>query len=158
VSTGPRVSIAQELGEAELRALVARLEQGIAETAVGFTRGMIWVAGLFFALAGLFAIRTAWGIAAVVAAFGVGIVLLGRVAARRNSPGLMAPVVAAISVQPDRIVSIGHRTSSDSRGIFVTHWIEARTADRHLLVKANDDWKPLLDLLARRCPRAENSR
>ena len=118
----------------ELASLVARLERALHETAAGFKLGTIWVSGLFFAMALAFAVQGWWGGAAFGGAFGVAIVLLGRVAIRRNSPEKMRPIVAAVRDAPETIVALRHYQTSDSRRWFVTDWIEIRTAKHHMLV------------------------
>ena len=41
------------------------------------------------------------------------------------------------------------------RGIAETTWIDVVGDEGHIMVRADDDWRPLLEQLARRCPQAE---
>ena len=88
-----------------------------------------------------------------MALVGIGILFVGRAAARKTAPARMQPVMDAVRDAPDRVVSLRHYTTSDSRGMFVSHWLEIKTADHRLVMKAQDDWAELLGYLARRCPR-----
>src|SRR5262245_27809133 len=92
----------------ELDELLARLDEAVEGTAAGFKRGGYLVCGLILALAVSFAVQRAWGVTAIVAAFGVGIFLIMRAAARRNAPEKMRPVVAAVRDTPERVVSLRH--------------------------------------------------
>jgi hypothetical protein len=142
----------------EVATLIARLERALHETAAGFKVGTIWVSGLFFVIALSFAFEGFWGGAAFGAVFGVAIVLLGRVAARKNSPEKMRPVVAAVREAPETIMVLRHYQTSDSRRVFVTDWIEIKTANHRMLVKAKKEWQSLLAMLERRCPNAKVTR
>lgn len=155
---GPTPAIEQPAALAEHghSALLVRLEQGVGQTAKGFRRGTFFVGGLFFAMALLYVQHLE--IAAFIAAFGAVLILLGTIAVRRNAPERMAPVLAALRDAPDRIELIRHYTTSDSRRIFVTNWIEVKTDQHRLLVKANTDWDRVLEQLAQRCPHAEVKR
>jgi hypothetical protein len=139
----------------ELATLLVRMEHAVNETAAGMRQGMFMVSGLFgmFTLFGL--ISRVWGIAVFAAPFAIGIALLGRVAARKTSPERMRPVFEAMRDAPERIVYVRHYQTSDSRRLFVTDWLEIKTADHRLVMKAKDDWARLLDYVRRRCPNAK---
>ncbi len=110
----------------ELATLLVRMERGVEETAAGFQRGMTMVALLFFGMALLYgASFQAWG------------------------------MVDAIRDAPERVVSIRHYQTSDSRRFFVSDWLEIKTADHRLVVKVQGRWQALLDLATRRCPGAK---
>ena len=143
------------LSPGERDALFARLERGVAETAAGFTRGALLIGGLFFLMSIALVAKGAWGVALLAGGFGAALVLLGVVAARRTSPERMRPVIEALRSSPETIVSVGHMQTSDSRKMFRTQWIEVKTAEHRLFIKANDDWQELLDRLQRLCPQAE---
>ena len=139
----------------ELATLLVRMERAVHETAAGFTQGMMMVSGLF----GLFAVyglaTQQWGFVVLGAPFAIGIAWLGRVAARKTSPERMKPVLDAMRDAPDRIVYVRHYQTSDSRRVFVTDWLEIKTADHRLVMKAKDDWRQLLGYVRRRCPNAK---
>jgi hypothetical protein len=140
----------------ELAYVLVRLEQAVAETAAGFRFGMTLVAALFFMMALAYgAAFSQWGVAAFVAAFGAGIVLIGRGASRKTAPEKMQPVLDAIRDAPDRITIVRHYQTSDSRRFFVTDWLEIKTADHRLIIKAKQDWQRLLETLRARCPNAK---
>ncbi|HVV86425.1 MAG TPA: hypothetical protein VHE35_25385 [Kofleriaceae bacterium] len=144
------------LAVSELAQLLVRMEQAIAETARGFAFGMAAVAGLFVAMALGYGIAFhAWGIAAFIGAFAAGIVWIGRVARRKTSPERMQPVMDAVRDAPGSVATIRHYTTSDSRRMFVTHWLEVKTDTHRLVMKAQQDWQQLLDYLTRRCPGAD---
>lgn len=142
----------------ELKSLIARLETALHETAAGFKLGTIWVSGLFFAMALAFAVQGWWGGAAFGGVFGVVIALLGRSAIRKNSPEKMRPVLIAVREAPETILVLRHYQTSDSRRWFVTDWIEIRTANHRMLVKAKKQWQSLLATLEQRCPNAKVTR
>ncbi len=138
----------------ELTALLRRLETGIAET-VGKWKSqgtMIMVGSVI--VAGLAAVRQIWFLVPICLLFGVGIYFLMRAATRNSGPEKAAPVLEALRIAPGRIKKIGHRTTSDSKGIFVTHWIDVVGDEGHIMVRADDDWRALLEQLATRCPQA----
>ena len=144
-----------ELDNAQVTNLMTRLDQGLHETAAGFTRGTMWVGALFFVIAVSFAVQGAWGAAAFGGVFGGAIVALGVVAARKNTPEKMRPVVEAVRDAPERVVSLRHYQTSDTRRVFVTDWLEIRTAEHRMIFKAKKDWQDVLDLLKQRCPTAK---
>lgn len=142
----------------ELATLLVRMEQAVAGTARGFATGMGLIAGMFAALGLVFGlVKHAWGIAAYVGGFAVLMLVIGRAAARKTSPAQMQPVLDAVRDAPGRVTTIRHYTSSDSRALFVMHWLEVRTDDARLVMRAQDDWRQLLDYLTRRCPGASVS-
>src|SRR5678816_2308407 len=100
----------------ELAYLLVRLEQAVQETAAGFRGGMTAVAALFFGMAVIYgAAFHAWGIAAFIAAFGVGMVFLGRAASRKTSPERMQPVLDAVRDTPEKVVLVRHYQTAGSR-------------------------------------------
>jgi hypothetical protein len=138
----------------ELAYLLVRLEQAVEKTATGFKRGMACIALFFFVMAIAYGAAVSWIIAAFLAAFGVGMLLVGRAVARKTAPEKMRPVLDALRDDPARVEVIRHYQTSDSRRIFVDDWLELKTRDHRLIVKANDDWQRLLATLERRCPGA----
>ncbi len=142
----------------ELETLIARLERALHETAAGFTRGTIWVSALFFVIALAFAVQGFWFGGAFSGAFGIAVVWLGRIAVRKNSPEKMRPVVVAVRDAPETILVLRHYQTADSRRVFVTDWIEIKTANHRMLVKAKKEWQLLLAMLERRCPNAKVTR
>jgi hypothetical protein len=92
---------------------------------------------LFFVMALVYGIAMGqWGIATFIAAFGVLMVVIGVTATRRTAPERMRPVLEALRASPGDIVLVRHCETSDSHRLFVTHWIEVKTGDHRLLVKA----------------------
>jgi hypothetical protein len=150
--------VAEPLTDAELSWMLVRLERAVHETAAGFMRGMIMVSGLFFVMGAAFAVQGAWGIAGFIALFGAGMVALGIVASRKNAPEKLRPVADAVRDAPERIVILRHYQTSDSRRIFVTDWLELKTGEHRMVVKAKQEWQQLLGLLERRCPNAKVTR
>jgi hypothetical protein len=145
--------VADDLSTAELAELLVALERGVADTANGFRGGGIAVGGLFVAMAALFAVRGAWGIALVVLAFGAGITAISIVAVKKTSPARMQPVFDAVREHPGDVTWVRHYTTSDSMRLFVRHWIEVKTATHRFIMQA-ESWERLLSLLRRRCPGA----
>ena len=143
------------LSTGELATLLVRMEQAIAGTSRGFAYGLAMVAGLFVAMALMYGVVFGeWGIAGVVLAFGAGIGLLGRAAVKKTAPARMQPVMDAVRDAPERILLVRHYETSDSARMFVSHWLEVKTAEHRLVMKANDDWQTLGWFLRRRCPGA----
>lgn len=139
--------------EAEVAALVKRLERGIDETTAKFrSQGTLIVVGSVV-MAGLSAVRQIWFLVPMCLLFGVGIWFLMRAAARNSGPERAAPVLEALSRAPGRVKRISHRVTSDSKRLFVTHWVEVISDEGRISVRA-EDWGALLDVLARRCPQA----
>jgi len=139
----------------ELALLLVRMEQAVADTGRGFALGMMAIAGFFALMAVVYALVIhVWGIAAILVGFAAGMAWLGRAAARRTSPERMQPVLDAVRDAPGKVETLRHYTTSDSRRVFVSHWLEVRTAQHRLVMKAQDDWVVLLDILRRRCPGA----
>ena len=140
--------------DGDIQELIARLEKGVTEAQSQFTvQGTIIAVGSVV-VAAIAALREIWFLVPVCLLFGAGIFWLARVASRRNSPERAAPVLAALRDAPERVTRIVHQVTSDSRGVFVTHWIGVGTADGHLHVKA-PDWSALLERLTERCPSAK---
>lgn len=138
----------------ELSSLLRRLETGIAETTAKWkSQGTMIIVGSV-AMSGLSAVRQIWFLVPVCLLFGVGIYFLMNAAAKNSGPERAAPVLEALRVAPGRIKRIGHRITSDSKRIFVTHWIDVAGDEGHLMVRADDDWRALLEQLAKRCPQA----
>ncbi len=142
------------LETSELAHLLVRLEQGVAETGGRFKLHMTLVAGLFALMGVGMAIQASWAVAAFVWAFGAFLGWIGYKASTKNSPEKMRPAFEAVRDRPETISKIIHYTTSDSRRIFVTHWINIAAPGSHLLLKA-PDWETLVPLLQRRCPNAE---
>jgi hypothetical protein len=139
----------------ELAYVLVRLEQAVNGTAAGFRQGMAMVAMLFFVMAGAYGFAFhAWGIAAFIALFGAGILYLGKRASARTAPEKMKPVLDAVRDAPEKVVLVRHYQTADSRRVFVTNWLEIRTAEHRLIIKANDDWNRLFASLKIRCPAA----
>lgn len=142
----------------ELATLLVRMEQAVAGTARGFAIGMTMIAALFVVMGLGYGIAFhTWSIAAVLGAFAIGLLLVGRAATRRTAPERMQPVLDAVRDAPGKVATVRHYTTSDSRRIFVQHWLELRTDDHRLVMKA-DDWQELLGYLERRCPGAAVTR
>jgi len=139
----------------ELAYLLVRLEQAVEETAAGFRNGMFMVAGMFFLIAVGFAVQKAWGPVVLGGVAGAGILFIGMKASARTSPEKMRPVVDAVRDAPERITLVRHYQTSDTRKVFVTDWLEIKTAEHRLVVKAKDDWDRLYRALGKRCPVAK---
>ena len=140
---------------ADLEYVLLRLEQAVKETAAGFRTGMTMVAGLFFVMAAGYGFAfQQWAIAAFIAAFGGLMVFIGKRASAKTAPEKMRPVMEAVRDAPERITLVRHYRTSDSRGVFVTEWIEIKTAEHRLLIKAKTDWERLYAALQQRCPAA----
>jgi hypothetical protein len=67
------------------------------------------------------------------------------------------PVLLALRDAPERVQLISHSETSDTRRMFVSHWVVVKTADGQLRVRAKD-WEQLMAQLERRCPRAKVTR
>jgi type IV secretory pathway TrbD component len=149
------VEDAPVLEVSELAYLLVRIEQAVQETAAGFRRGMFMIAGLFLLIAVSFAVQQAWAAAAFGALFGGGMVVIGMKASTRTSPEKMKPVLDALRDAPERITLVRHYQTSDSRKVFVTDWLELKTAEHRLVIKAKHDWERLYRALGKRCPVAK---
>jgi len=150
------LTVPEALSQEGLDILLADLGSRAGRTAVGFRRGMFLVSALFFVMAPVYGIKfNQWGIAAFIAAFGVGMMVIGVTAARRTSPERMLHVLSALRNSPGQISLVRHYETSDSHRMFVSHWIEVKTDKHRLVVKADRDWQELLDFLSRRCPQAQ---
>jgi hypothetical protein len=140
------------LTDDEIR-LIGRLTADAAETAARFRQqGTIILFGAG-AVAVVAAARGLWPLVPLSLALGAGIFALGRLAAKRSSPERAKPVLRALHEAPERVRTIEHMVTSDSRKIFVHHWVVVKTDDGLLRVRA-EDWETLLSAIARRCPGA----
>ncbi len=145
----------------DVERLISRLEMGVGETTRRFRSGGVAIALGSVGVAALCAMRAAlderardlWYLVPLCLAFGAALYWLSRVAARKSGPERAAPVLRALREAPERIRSIAHKETSDSRRIFVHQWIEIKTDDGRLFVRA-DDWRELIETLARRCTNA----
>ena len=145
----------EPLTTSELATLLVRMEQAIAETSRGFAYGMSAIGLLFAGMAIAYGLALhQWGIAAFIAAFGVGLALLGRAAVKKTSPERMQPVMDAVKDAPERITFVRRYETSDSARMFVSQWLKVKTTEHRLIMKANDDWQTLGWFLKRRCPNA----
>ena len=137
--------------------LIGRLTADAAETAARFRRqGNIILAGAFV-VAGIAAMREIWFLVPICIGMGFGIFALGRAAAKKSGPERAAPVLKALRESPWQVKTIQHTETSDSRRMFVSHWVVVTTDDGVLRVRA-DDWQLLIDQIAKRCPQATVSR
>jgi hypothetical protein len=143
--------------DAELETMVARLEAGVADTGRHFASTGTVIAVGSVVVAGIAALRAIWFLVPVCLLFGAGIWALMRRAQHKTSPERAAPVLAALRDAPERVTRIAHLVTSDSHGIFETHWINVGTSDGRLHIRA-DDWKELLEALTHRCPAAQVDR
>ena len=142
----------------ELIALLRRFEAGIAETTAKFkSQGTMIVVGSVV-VAGLSAARQIWFLVPVCLVFGVATWFLMKAATRNSGPERAAPVLEALRIAPGRIKRIAHQAMSDSKRLFVTHWIRVEVDGGHIFMRADDDWQVLLEQLARRCPQAKLER
>lgn len=140
--------------DVELTALVRRFERGIEETTGKFRSQGTMIAVGSVAMAGLSAVRQIWFLVPVCLLFAVGTWALMRAAARNSGPEKAAPVLEALQRAPGRVKRISHRVTSDSKRLFVTHWVEVISDEGRIYIRADDDWSALLDAVARRCPQA----
>lgn len=139
----------------ELAYVLVRLEQAVAETAESFRRGMtVLVAG--FGIVGVIcAVQGMYGPLVLVVPMIAMFVLLGKKASAKTSPEKMKPVVDAVRDAPEKIALVRHYQTSDSRRMFVTDWLEIKTAEHRLVIKAKDDWQRIYAALGKRCPNAK---
>ena len=140
----------------ELARLLVRLEQAVHETSGRFKVQMGAVTALFIAMGIGMAVVSSWAIAAFIWAFAAGIAFIGVRASKRTAPAQMQPVVDAVREAPERIVLVRHYETADSMRMFVTHWLEIKTATHRLLMKA-PDWEQLYTYLRQRCPNANST-
>jgi hypothetical protein len=147
-------NVAGALEVSELATLLVRLEQGVKETAAGFRRGMTMIAVGAVVVAILFVVKGAWFGAGFSLVFGAAIAALGVAASRKTSPERMQPVLDAVRDAPERVTLVRHYETSDSRRIFVKQWIELKTAEHRMVLKA-PDWEQLVGYLERQCPQAK---
>ena len=143
------------LETSELAYVLVRLEQAVNETAAGFRRGMGMVVGLFVLMGIAMIAQGSWQISIFVFAFGAFLMFMGNKASAKTSPERMRPVMDAVRDAPDKITLVRHYQTSDSRRMFVTDWLEIKTADHRLVVKAKEDWDRIYAALGKRCPNAK---
>lgn len=144
------------LTSTQRESLLERIETGVKQTSRSFIPGMVLVVTLFAAMTLLFGFgRGAWGIAAITGAAAVGFLLLGLGAMRRTSPERNQTALHTLRAHPETIYQVRHFETSDSKHVFVTHWIEIDTHYEKLRFKANNDWRQLLVLLSLYCPQAQ---
>jgi len=139
----------------ELAYLLVRLEQALEETAAGFRTSMGLVVGLFVLMGIAVAAQGSWPVSIFVFAFGGFLAFMGRKASAKTAPEKMKPVVDAVRDAPERILLVRHYQTSDTRKVFVTDWLEIKTAEHRFLMKANDDWERVYRALGKRCPAAK---
>jgi hypothetical protein len=65
-----------------------------------------------------------------------------------------SPALFALLERPEDVVSVTHYTTSDSRGLFVSHWLRVRTAGGQVPLRIDAGDVSVAQALARRCPRA----
>jgi hypothetical protein len=140
------------LSDDEIR-LIGRLTADSMETAKRFRQQALVILIGSIVVAAIAALREIWFLIPVTLGLGGAIYWLGQVAARKTSPERAAPVLLALREAPERVRAIKHSETSDSRRIFVRHWVEVKTDDGLLKIQA-EDWRELMDALARRCPTA----
>jgi hypothetical protein len=133
--------------------LIGRLTVDASETSARFVRQAKMITIGAVVVAAISALREIWFLVPITLVFGGGIALIVRAAARKSSPERAAPVLHALREAPDRVVRIEHVETSDSRRIFVRHWVVVKT-DHGVLRVLAEDWQPLIAALARRCPGA----
>jgi hypothetical protein len=142
------------LETSELAYVLVRLEQAVAQTAAGFRRGMMMLV-LLFACMGMFAVvQGSYGVLAFIVPFIALFAWIGWRASAKTSPERMKPVVDAVRDAPEAITVVRHYQTSDSARVFVTDWLEIKTADHRLVIKAKDDWQRIYAALGKRCPNA----
>jgi hypothetical protein len=147
------------VNDPELEHLLRRLEHALTETSAGLRDGTGMVGAMFFLLGGVYGfVQWSWGVASLCGGAGILMVMLGNRATKKTAPEQMRPVYEAVRDAPERVVSVRHYQTSDSRHIFVSDWLEIRTADHRLVIKAKDDWEQLYKVLQRRCPAAQYQR
>jgi len=145
--------MSKALETSELAQLLVRLEQAVAETSGRFKVQMGVVAGFFVVMGLLMGLQGLWPVSAFIWAFAAFIAFIGVRAGKKTAPDKMQPVVDAVRDDPARIKLVRHYETSDSMRMFVVHWIELKTADHRLVIKA-PDWEQLYGYLRRRCPDA----
>ncbi len=142
------------LETSELAYVLVRLEQAVNETAAGFRQGMGLVVGLFVLMGIGMIAQGSWPVAIFIFAFGGFLMFMGKKASAKTSPEKMRPVMDAVREAPEKIALVRHYQTSDSRRLFVTDWLEIKTAEHRLVVKAKEDWQRIYAALGKRCPNA----
>ncbi len=126
------------------------------ETSEGLRDGSGVLGALFFLGAGVYGfVNWHWGVASLLAGAGTLAVIVGNAAGKKTAPEQMRPVLEAVRDAPERVVLVRHYQTSDTRGWFVTDWLEIKTAGHRLVIKAKHDWQRLYEALRRRCPDAQ---
>ena len=143
------------LETSELAYVLVRLEQAVHETAAGFRTSMGLVVGLFGLMGVAMIAQGSWPVGLFVFAFGGFLMFVGRKASAKTSPEKMRPVLDAVRDAPDTIALVRHYQTSDSRRMFVTDWLEIKTAEHRLVIKAKEDWQRIYAALGKRCPNAK---
>jgi hypothetical protein len=139
----------------ELAYVLVRLEQAVNETAAGMRQGMTMVGGLFSLFVVIGVVEQWWGFVVIGVPMAAMVFWIGKKASEKTSPERMRPVMEAVRDAPERITLVRHYQTSDSRRVFVTDWLEIKTAEHRLVIKAKDDWQRLHSALQRRCPGAQ---
>lgn len=139
----------------ELAYVLVRLEQAVTETAENFRRGMTMLVALFGIMGVIAVMQGSYGVLVLVVPFIGFFLFLGKKASAKTSPEKMKPVVDAVRDAPEKIALVRHYQTSDSRRMFVTDWLEIKTADHRLVVKAKQDWERIYAALGKRCPNAK---
>jgi hypothetical protein len=143
------------LETSELAWVLVRLEQAVRETAENFRRGMSMIVALFGIMGVIAVMQGSYGILVIIVpAIGL-FFFIGHKASKKTSPEKMKPVVDAVREAPEKITLVRHYQTSDSRRMFVTDWLEIKTADHRLVVKAKEDWQRIYEALGKRCPNAK---
>lgn len=135
----------------QLDDLLVRLAAGVGATAKTFKVQAVIIAGASVVMAVVGAVMGYWIVVPVVLGFGGGMGLLARAAVHNTGMMRAQPVLAALRDAPARVTSIRHLTTGKGRGRLAQHWIEMKTADGRLLIRADADWQSILDAGARRC-------
>ena len=143
------------LETSELAWVLVRLEQAVRETAENFRRGMSMLVALFGIMGVIAVMQGSYGMLVIVVPFIGFFFFIGHKASMKTSPEKMKPVVDAVREAPERITLVRHYQTSDSRRVFVTDWLEIKTAEHRLVVKAKDDWMRIYEALGKRCPNAK---
>lgn len=142
------------LETSELAYVLVRLDDAVQETAENFRRGMHAIVLLFVVMGVICVVQGSYGILVIVVPAVAFFVYLGNRASAKTSPEKMQPVVDAVRDAPETIALVRHYQTSDSARMFVTDWLEIKTADHRLVVKAKEDWERIYAALGKRCPNA----
>jgi hypothetical protein len=146
---------AAALETSELAYVLVRLEQAVNDTAASMRQGMIMVGGLFSLFVVIGVVKQWWGFVVLGVPMAALMFWVGKKASEKTAPDKMRPVMDAVRDAPDRIKLVRHYQTSDSRRVFVTDWLEIKTDEHRLVIKAKEDWQRLYSALQRRCPAAK---